>query len=265
MSASIYYFSGTGNSYRIAKAVSSGLEDAKLINIAAQQNRESSHTSNVIGIVFPLYYFGLPVIVENFLRQLNIPENSYVFIIVTRGVSMAGGAKRQLDTVFHAKSRTYHFFRYITMGNNYPFHALNGSTEKMRGQKNQKADEKVAALLSNIRSKKRSRTYSIVDYPPFPAITLRLPIYGYRYFLQKVYKRDSCFVVDETLCNKCKKCERACPVDNVEVHSKVVWKHESCEVCLACYNCCPQNAVQYIDPPNKVSTHGKRQYWNFIL
>lgn len=177
---------------------------------------------------------------------------------------MAGGVKRQLDAAFRAKNRTYQFLRYITMGNNYPFHILNGSTETVRDQRNQKADETIAPILSDIKAKKQSKIFSIVDYPPFPAITLRLPIFGYRYFLQKVYNRDSCFVVDETLCNACKKCQRACPVDNVEVNSKVVWKHENCELCLACYNCCPTNAIQYIDPPNKVNTHGKRQYWNFI-
>jgi len=262
MSAAIYYFSGTGNAYRVAKTVWAGLEHAKVINMAQQQSREDGYSNNVIGIVFPLYYFGLPVLVEEFLQQLDIPQFAYVFVIVTRGVTPAGGAKRQLDAVFDAKGRTYHFFRYITMGNNFPFHFFNGSKENVKEKRNQKADEKIATILSSIKMKRQSRVFSILDYPPFPAITFGMPTFGYQHFLQ-IYDQDSCFVVHETHCNMCKKCERVCPVDNIEIHSTIAWKHKSCQMCLACYNCCPKNAIQYIDLQHKVNTNGKRQYWNF--
>jgi len=262
MSATIYYFSGTGNSYRIAKAVCEGLENAKLVNITKCQNLKHDNSSSMIGIVFPIYYFGLPVIVEEFLQRLEISENAYVFIIVTRGEPMAGGAKRQLDIAFRAKDRTYQFLRYITMGNNYPFHSFNGSKEKLKERRNQKADEKVSTILPGIKTKKQSRVFSILDYSPFPTITLKLPTYGYKHFLQ-IYSQDAYFKVDQIHCNKCKKCERVCPTDNIEVNSKVVWKHKNCQMCLACYNCCPKNAIRYIDPHNKVDTKGKRQYWNY--
>ena len=148
MSASIYYFSGTGNSYRIAKSICGGLENAGLINIAKQQSAERNHSNNIIGLVFPLYYFGLPVIVEEFLQRLEIPQSAYVFIIVTRGEPMAGGAKRQLDALFHAKDRTYHYLRYITMGNNFPFHFFNGSKETLKAQRNQKVSQYQIEYLS---------------------------------------------------------------------------------------------------------------------
>jgi len=262
MNVSIYYFSGTGNSYRVAKSICGGFENARLINIAKEQNTVRTNSDQVIGIVFPLYYFGLPVIVEAFLRGVEIPEDAYVFFIVTRGVSMAGGVRRQLDAVFRGKDRPYHYLRYITMGNNFPFYMFNGSAEGQKAQRNQRADEKIAAILADIKAKKQSRIFSVLDYFPFPAVTLKLPTFGYQHFLQ-IYDQDSCFVVEEDRCNRCGKCQRVCPVDNVEVHLKVLWKHENCQMCLACYNCCPKNAVQYIDPVNKVDTRGKRQYWNF--
>jgi len=260
MSATIYYFSGTGNSYKIVKKICDGLENSEIINIAKEQTHNS--TSDIIGIVFPIYYFGVPIIVEEFLLQLEIPENAYVFVIATRGQPMAGGAKKQIDAAFNLKGRTYQFFRYVTMGNNYPFHAFNGSKEEVRVQRNEKAGEKVLTFLADIKAKKQSRIFSILDCPPFPTITYKIPTYGYKHFL-KVYNQDSCFEVDESLCSRCKKCERACPTDNIEVNSKVEWKHISCQMCLACYNCCPKNAIRYIDTQNKVDTNGKRQYWNF--
>ena len=264
MSATIYYFSGTGNSYNIAEKICGCLENSKLINIAGKQIPNHDNTSDVIGIVFPLYYFGIPIIAEEFFRQLKTPENAYVFVIVTRGQPMAGGAKRQLDTAFHAIGRTYDFFRYVTMGNNYPLHVFNGSNEKVKVHRNKKVGEKVLTFLADIKAKRQSRIFSILDYPPFPTITYKIPTYGYKHFLQ-VYSQDTCFEVSESLCNKCKKCEFACPTDNIEVNSKAEWKHISCQMCLACYNCCPKNAIQYIDAQNRVDTNGKRQYWNFKL
>ena len=261
MSAIVYYFSGTGNSYKVAKTMCDGLENAALVNIAKEHSPKHDVSSNVVGIVFPLYYFGLPVIIEKFLEQLEVPGNAYVFVIVTRGEPMAGGAKKQLDVAFAAKNMTYHFFRYITMGNNFPFYFFNGSVEKVKLRRNNSADKKVASFLTYIKAQRQSKVFSILDYPPFPAITLRLPTFGYKHFLQ-IYDDDSCFTVDEK-CTKCKKCESICPTTNIVVNSKVEWANKKCQLCLACYNCCPKNAIQYIDPNNRVNTMRKRQYWNF--
>jgi len=262
VSTTIYYFSGTGNSYNIAETICCNLKYHKLINISKEQNPKYNNLDDAIGIIFPLYYFGIPIIVEEFLLQLKIPKSVYVFIIVTRGEPMAGGAKRQLDTIFSKNGTAYQFFRYVTMGNNYPFHFFNGSNKKIKSQRNLKSDKKVSAFLSDIKRKKQSRIFSVLDYPPFPAITFNMPTYGYKRFLQ-IYNQDTYFEVDKSLCNKCKKCEHACSTDNIEVRSKVEWKHINCQLCLACYNCCPQNAIQYVDKRNKVDTKGKRQYWNF--
>jgi NAD-dependent dihydropyrimidine dehydrogenase PreA subunit/flavodoxin len=266
MSASIYYFSGTGNSYRVAKTISENMDikNVELINIAQRKNHEHDNSKGMLGFVFPVYYFGLPVIVEDFIKQLEIPQNAYVFIVVTRGQPLAGGAKRQIDKLFREKGRTYHFFRYITMGNNYPFYFFNGSKDRLKESRNHKADITALAVATAVNAKKQSKVFSILDYPPFPTIMFKLPTFGYKHFLQ-IYNQDSCFIIDENQCNKCKKCVRVCPTNNIEFHSKVVWKHENCQMCLACYNCCPKNAIQYIDPLNKVDTNGKRQYWNFDL
>jgi len=261
MSAIVFYFSGTGNSYKVAKAMCDGLENATLVNIAKEHSPKHDISSNIVGIVFPLYYFGLPVIVEKFLEQIKMPENAYVFVIVTRGEPMAGGAKKQLDVAFATKNKKYHFFRYITMGNNFPFYVFNGSVEKVKQQRNINADEKTASFLADIKTQRQSKVFSILDYPPFPAITLRLPTFGYKHFLQ-IYDEDSYFKVDEA-CTKCKKCESVCPTNNIVFSSKVEWANKKCQLCLACYNCCPENAIQYIDLINRVDTTRKHQYWNF--
>lgn len=262
MQTNVYYFSGTGNSYRIAAMIPNKLENVRLINMAQGQRAEAHSSSAVIGLVFPLYYFGLPVIVEEFLRNLEIPDDCYIFILVTRGEPLAGGVKRQLDQIFDEKHRAYHFLRYLTMGNNYPFYGFDSSTVATKRARNQMSGKKLTSMIVDIQKRKASKQFSPLDYPPFSQITLNLPTYGYRHFLA-IHHRDSSFVVDHNRCNNCEKCRSVCPVGNIEVNDHPAWKHESCQLCLACYHVCPTNAIQYIDPLHKVNTTGKRQYWNF--
>lgn len=48
-------------------------------------------------------------------------------------------------------------------------------------------------------------------------------------------------------CVGCGKCEKLCPLNNVElVDKKPVW-HDRCTHCMACIGNCPVNAIQYGD------------------
>lgn len=261
MNKVIYYFSGTGNSYCIARDIGAQLTGAKIINMCQQKKTKYYAVYSVVGLIFPLYYFGLPVIVEQFIKNLEMSSNCYIFVIVTRGEHFAGGAKKQLDSIFLNKSKEYHLFRYITMGNNYPFHMFNCSTDKAKYNRNQKAKNKIVHLMNAIRTRQKCRIFSILDYSPFFWITRNIPIFGYYHF-RTIYHNDTCFTVNSDKCKKCKKCEGVCPVNNISVTDRVSWKHENCQLCLACYNCCPTNAIQYVDKTNHINTEGKRQYWN---
>jgi len=260
----LFYFSGTGNSYRIAKKISKEFHNAQLVKISLQNSdTHNPIDDSVIGVVFPLYYFGLPIIVRDFLQNLNVTKSSYVFIIVTRGIPFAGGAKKQLRTIFKKKNIQYNYFQYLTLGNNFIFYGFDASSEEERMNRNRKNDNKIRTIIKAIKAEKNSQKYSILDYPPFPFITFHIPTYGYKAFQKSIYNNDSPFEVDQKRCTKCKKCEQHCPVDNISVSAQVKWKHDNCQLCLACYNCCPHNAIQYIDMSKKINTSGKKQYWNF--
>jgi NAD-dependent dihydropyrimidine dehydrogenase PreA subunit len=132
----------------------------------------------------------------------------------------------------------------------------------VKEKRNKKAIAKIESIIRAIDKRKKTKIFSPVDYPPFPFVTFNMPRYGYRHFL-KIYNDDTHFVVDTARCNQCKKCEQFCPVYNIYFTTEVKWKHENCQLCLACYNCCPNQAIQYIDHKYKVNTHGKNQYWNY--
>ncbi len=88
MSIEIYYFSGTGNSLAAAKDIAkktSGL----LISIPAVMDKESIKTgADNIGIVFPCYLarlYGIPLIVEKFIKKLEYSGVKYIFAVCTHG------------------------------------------------------------------------------------------------------------------------------------------------------------------------------------
>ena len=73
MKTTIYYFSGTGNSLKVAKDLAGKLKDTELIPIAKIWKEESilPH-SNRIGFIFPLYFYGCPSIVLDFLKKIEL-------------------------------------------------------------------------------------------------------------------------------------------------------------------------------------------------
>ena len=68
-STKLFYFSGTGNSYTVAKEISSELKCESI----PVQKFSSSETIDLdaekVGFVFPVFYMRIPRIVERFLNN----------------------------------------------------------------------------------------------------------------------------------------------------------------------------------------------------
>ena len=84
MKVTIYFFTGTGNSLKIAKDLAEKLKDSELIPIAKVWQMENLiSTSEKVGFIFPLYYFGLPKIIHEFVNKLDLSESNYIFTVIT--------------------------------------------------------------------------------------------------------------------------------------------------------------------------------------
>jgi flavodoxin len=85
MSTQIYYFSGTGNSLRIARELQNRLPDTSLVPIIASMKagRITASAQNV-GIVFPIHGFTIPIVVEDFIKRLNLTSTTYLFAVTSR-------------------------------------------------------------------------------------------------------------------------------------------------------------------------------------
>jgi uncharacterized protein (DUF952 family) len=82
----ILYFSGTGNSLQVAKDINNELEDLNLCKISSLIREEKIKVEGkTLGIVFPVIYARLPLIVERIIKRLEINRDTYVFAVATHG------------------------------------------------------------------------------------------------------------------------------------------------------------------------------------
>lgn len=234
--AKIFCFSGTGNSLYAAR------------KIAAEINADVCNMRNfgqcgddVIGLVFPTNFSGLPKAVDCFLDNIEITnKNAYVFSVTTYGGFSPGvnGAvgkklrKQGLKLDYSAKV--------IMVGNFLPVFKVNDSDALWK--RSDRAIDRIARDLKK-RARKSAGAYTIFNK-----------------IMQKAYppNNGSCaeyFIVNG--CNSCGLCERVCPNGNITLEDGAPKFGENCTLCLGCMNVCPADAIDY-----GKSTRGKKRYKN---
>ena len=105
----IFYFSATGNSEFAARELSQNTGDKNIINITEciKENKYSFILSEneAIGFVFPVYFDGLPTIVADFVKKLEIKTtpDTYVWTVITAGAHK--GSSASFREAEHSQSR----------------------------------------------------------------------------------------------------------------------------------------------------------------
>ena len=248
MKTTIYYFTGTGNSLCIAKGIAAELEDCELIFMAnIWQEEKITATSEKVGFIFPMYYFGLPQIVYEFINKINLDKSQYLFAGVNRDGTMDGVSFIQIQNLLSEKSKELDAGWFLQMPNNdIPVDDLNSQEEMDNKLKQVKPQIKeIADYIKDSKAKEiaipTKRTKSIERTN--------------NTFREGVFKMDEFYYADEK-CNSCGICEKVCPVNNINlVDGKPHWKH-NCQMCVACINYCPEEAIQYND---KTQSRGRYQ------
>lgn len=234
----ILYFTGTGNSLQIAKDVGKKLGNFNLLSIPriSEKGGEIEVNSNYLGIVCPVYFWGLPRKVDEFLNNITVNKDTYIFAIVNCGLQ-PGQALMQIESILKRKGRNLSCGFNIRMPDNYIIFYGAPDLEKQR-QLFAKEKIKVNEIVEIV---KEGRVCNI-EKSKFPVDRILKPI---------VYKitngfngKDKNYWVDKN-CNICGMCKKVCPVENIEIENEEVkWKHK-CEMCLGCIQSCPNKSIQY--------------------
>lgn len=246
MSTTLYYFSGTGNSYYAAAQLQKRLDGSELVPITScLDQKEVVNTSQKIGLIFPLYFQGMPKVVTEFVQKLRLENAEYVFAVVTRGSgAYQGGALGHLKQELKAKGQQLAAGFYLSMPENY-LPLLKVQSEEKQKILFQKADEKIDAISTLIDSNSKKIEYEIAGF----ARAL-----SYEPFIKKLDTLCEKFKVSEK-CNGCGLCEELCHFDNIKMQEgKPKWQ-KNCQCCLACLNYCPKQAIELGKSQNKKRYH----------
>lgn len=238
METTIFYFSGTGNSLKIAQDLAEMLEDTKLIPIAKIWQEENLKSiSEKIGFIFPLYYSGLPKIVYDFIDKLDIRRTNYFFTIVTSTGDINEQSLQQLNKLLKNKSKKLNAGFYVNMPNNYiiGFNIHSKERQKEFFENSTKEIKKISEIVNN---QEDNITQEILRKDVARSAKIN------KNFRDSVNESDKAFHVNEN-CNNCGICEEVCPVNNIILlQGMPVWQHK-CQMCLACINFCPEKAIQH--------------------
>ncbi|MBU7044046.1 MAG: 4Fe-4S binding protein [Theionarchaea archaeon] len=259
--AVVYYFSGTGNSLVVARDIGENIQ-AQLIPIASQQEKKviDPH-ADIMGIVFPVYYNGLPLIIRRFAERLDNIGNTYIFAVCTYG----GGTGDSLTTL-----RTIIRSRGGKLSAQYGVHMPQNAFCKPWEDHEEiftKEKKKIKIISNNTIMRKKELFFSdILSY------MLLFPLHIFFKYISKkglatlsdsslqmpmeklIHRADSSFGATDS-CTGCGMCSDICPVDNIRiVDSRPAWQHH-CENCLACYTWCPHRAIHGEIPQEEYYYH----------
>jgi ferredoxin len=246
MKMTLYYFSGTGNSLKVARDLAGELGDTKIISIARVIDRDIDLSSECIGIIYPVYMFGMPLIVSRFIKKIKGGEDKYIFAIATCG-GMAANALGQTYRECKSQGLTLSAGFIIRMPGNYTplYEAIPADTQNAFFEKEKIRIKEIADIV------RKKRPYPIEHNS---RLTNWLFSGIYKLGSSQIPSADKNFWPDEK-CNSCGICVKVCPVNNIElVEDKPKWLNK-CEQCFACLQWCPQRAIQY-----KKSTIGRKRY-----
>lgn len=250
----IFYFSATGNSRHAAAKIAERNGD-RLISIAkAMKTGELTFQAGAgedIGIVTPVYFWGIPDIVHRFLKTVKLSGHGtdrYVYCVLTYGTVTGGASSMIMSDLKENFGLTISaVFAVQTVDTYLPMFSV------VDENKNQKVLQKAETELAEVAEKVADRTVGDYNYDRgawallWPAAQL---VYDHVRKTKKFAVSDACI--------SCGLCMRQCPDSVITLkEGKPVWTKERCSLCLGCVHRCPKNAICFGG-----KTQGKGQYQN---
>ena len=219
----------------VARDIARALGDTDITSIAQVQDEVLETSYGILGIVFPVYWGGLPLKVLEFIPSLEKCRESFIFAVETHAGG-PGNALSQLRAEIQQVGLDLSAGFLLRMPSNYII-SYEAPSEQGIQRILGNATDAIREIVDTVRNK--------TVHLPSSVLSSYSGIRGsYKQFLERVNWSDEKFWVDDN-CTECEVCVRVCPVQNIQMNeNRPEWLHH-CEQCLACINWCPESAIQY--------------------
>jgi ferredoxin len=241
MKAKIFYFSSTGNSLYTAREIAGELGD-EIMPIPKAAGCRNSMGVETIGIVFPVYAWGLPRIVGEFAANLILAPGQYVFAAATCGGTpgdVLGRLKKILKKNGHDLNSGFLLREDFRAGDGRPS-IIN--LWNLGGIKPVSLKVRLSEITGIIKNRENHK-------PETSSLPARVLGNLFHDVAVKHYKNaDLNFSAGEK-CDLCGVCLRVCPRENIVLENgRQSWKH-NCESCYGCFYWCPRQAIRINNNP----------------
>jgi ferredoxin len=235
----IYFFSGTGNSLKIAKDIGRNLGEHELISIAELMNNDKDIIieGDLIGFVFPVYWARPPMVIQEFIKRAKFGNTSYIFTI-TDGGGLFGKSLKIFERLLIKKGKKSNAGFIIGMPGNHP-----KIVSMQRIKPAEHYQQEIIKIKKIVEIVKQRKTHKMETNLGLLGMLFSYLAFRKLVEMSRANEIDNEFYVTD-FCRSCGTCEKICPANNI-FESKLVPKWRShCINCLACYHHCPQKAIQ---------------------
>lgn len=242
----IYCFSGTGNSLHAAHTLA-GLLRERVIRITdeTQPCPAWQGADEALGLVFPVYGWGMPRVVEHFIARLPQAGSDgarYVYAVLTCGDDI-GRTDRLLRKALWQRGWRLQAVFSLQMRNTYVcLPGFDIDAPQTVEQKDSQARLRLQHIARCVGARGSSTPGDVMP-GAFP--------WTKSYLLRPLFNRwltsDRHFHCHAARCTGCGLCKRTCPLHNIALDPQAHtprWQGR-CTHCLGCYHCCPHHAIDY--------------------
>ena len=232
------YFSGTGNSKYAAERFCSEYDKAaKVFSIEDGNLLRAVKNEELLVFAYPVQYSTVPKILRDFIiDNKELWANKKVFVIATMGLFSGDGAG-VLGRLLHKYGAEILGGLHLKMPDSIGDEKVLKRPLELNRRLVKEAEQKIRKAAEILKSGKPTQEGIGIVWRMAGFFGQRL------YFGHKTKKYSDKLRIDEDKCIGCGKCEKLCPMNNIEVVDKKVVQKNRCTMCYRCINHCPRQAM----------------------